>query len=113
MIMHILSYPAWRQTLQDGEYAPASLEKEGFIHCSKPDQVVDVANSIYKGQTGLFLMFIDEEKVESNIVYEDLYELGKLFPHIYGPLNLDAVTQIVEFIPDEDGNFTLPTGVLQ
>lgn len=113
MIMHICNYPAWRQTLQDGEYAPVSLKKEGFIHCSTPDQVVDVANSLYKGQTELFLLFIDEEKVESNVVYEDLYELGKLFPHIYGPLNLDAVTQIVEFTPDEDGNFKLPTGVIQ
>lgn len=111
MILHILSYPAWKQTLQEGEYAPASLEKEGFIHCSTSDQVVDVANSIYKGKTGLFLMFIDEKKVKSNIVYEDLYDLGKLFPHIYGPLNLDAVSQIVEFTPDEDGNFRLPSGV--
>lgn len=112
MILHILSYPDWRKTLLEGVYAPDSLNKEGFIHCSTSDQVLEVANSIYKGKTGLFLMFIDEEKVESNIVYEDLYDLGKLFPHIYGSLNIDAVTQIVEFTADEEGNFKLPTGVL-
>lgn len=112
MILHILNYSAWKQTLLDGEYAPSSLDTEGFIHCSTTDQVLGVANSIYKGKSDLFLMLIDEDKVESNIVYEDLYDLGKLFPHIYGPLNIDAVIKIVEFPADEEGNFKLPTGVL-
>lgn len=112
MILHILNYSAWKQTLLDGEYAPSSLDSEGFIHCSTTDQVLGVANSIYKGKSDLFLMLIDEDKVESNIVYEDLYDLGKLFPHIYGPLNIDAVIKIVEFPADEEGNFKLPAGVL-
>lgn len=113
MIMHILNHAAMKQTLFDGVYAPSSLQKEGFIHCSTPDQVLEVANSIYKGKSDLLLMLIDEEKVESRIVYEDLYELGKLFPHIYGPLNLDAVIQTVEFTPGADGEFKIPAGVLK
>lgn len=112
MIMHILNHTALKQMLLDGEYAPSSLQKEGFIHCSTTDQVLGVANSLYKGKRDLLLMLIDDTKVESEIVYEDLYELGKLFPHIYGPLNLDAIIQTLEFAPDAEGNFQLPAGVL-
>ncbi len=33
------------------------------------------------------------------------------FPHIYGPINLDAVIQVLDFEPDENGDFTLPTSL--
>lgn len=107
MILHIMHYSYLKKALLEGEYAPESLEEEGFIHCSTPEQVIDVANAIYKGQSGLFLLYIDERKVGPKIVYEDLYETGKLFPHIYGPLNMDAIERMVEFAPQADGTFKL------
>ncbi|WP_054955330.1 DUF952 domain-containing protein [Paenibacillus dakarensis] len=114
MIMHIMKYTAMKQILLDGVYTPSSLEKEGFIHCSTPEQLLGVANSLYKGETGLMLMLIDENKVEADIVYEDLYDTGKLFPHIYGPINFDAVIRMVEFTPTGvDGSFKMPEGVME
>ncbi|MFI2858253.1 DUF952 domain-containing protein [Paenibacillus sp. JSM ZJ436] len=104
MILHIMNTVAWKNALVAGEYAPPSLKKEGFIHCSTPEQLLNVANTFYKGQKGLFLLYIDESKVIPDIVYEDLYKTGKKFPHIYGPLNLDAVERIVEYNPDPDDN---------
>jgi uncharacterized protein (DUF952 family) len=50
--------------------------------------------------------------VEAQIVYEDLYETGKQYPHIYGALNLDAVVDVLDFAPNLDGEFTLPDSLI-
>lgn len=54
------------------------------------------------------LLYIDPDKVHSEIVYEDLYEAGDLYPHIYGSLNTDAALKIIDFLPKNDGTFELP-----
>ena len=81
---------------------------EGFIHCSTHEQVIQVANARFRGQSGLVLLFIDADKVAAEIIYENLEGGPQLFPHIYGELNVDAVAQVAEFAPDADGFFTLP-----
>jgi uncharacterized protein (DUF952 family) len=45
------------------------------------------------------------------VVYEDCYDSGQAFPHIYGPLNVDAVVNVVDFPPGKDGFFSLPAGI--
>jgi uncharacterized protein (DUF952 family) len=86
LIQHITTAAAWEAARADGSYRGDTLETEGFIHCSEPHQVADVAESFYKGRDGLVLLDIDPAKVTPEIKYEG----G--FPHIYGPLNVDAVT---------------------
>lgn len=108
MILHIIEVDAWLKAKDEGIYSPTSLEDEGFIHCSTKDQVVEVANLIYKGQGNLLLLTIDSTKVTVKIVYEDLYETGKLYPHIYGSLNVDAVINAVPLLPNSEGEFALP-----
>lgn len=108
MILHIIHQSDWDQAVSQGHYAPDSIEKEGFIHCSTAEQVVEVANFLYKGEKDLLLLYIDPEKVEAKIVFEDLYNTNKLYPHIYGPLNVDAVVKVVEFPWNSDGTFRLP-----
>ena len=97
MIYHIISKEEWQEAKKQGEYLPLSLEKDGFIHCSDLDQVEGVANNLYEGEDDLLLLAIDENEVDPEIVYEDLYDLGEKFPHIYGPLNTETVTDAVEF----------------
>ncbi|MBE4909733.1 DUF952 domain-containing protein [Bacillus luteolus] len=108
MILHILEVDTWLKAKNEGMYTPSSLEDEGFIHCSTKDQVLEVANFLYKGQENLVLLCIDSIKVRAEIVYEDLYETGKLYPHIYGGMNVDAVANVVPFLPNSDGTFRLP-----
>jgi len=81
---------------------------DGFIHCSTRDQVIQVANARFRGQSGLVLLHVDTDKVGSEIVYENLEGGQQLFPHIYGKLNVDAVERAAPFEPDADGWFTLP-----
>jgi len=115
MILHITTPGEWKSAQIKGEYTAPSLKSEGFIHCSKVEQTVDTANIFFKGQSGLILLCIDEKKLKSVCRYEDPTGggqhnpgVGKLFPHIYGPINFAAVEKVVEFPTNENGFFTLP-----
>lgn len=108
MILHIIEKEDWNKVENEEFYAPSSLELEGFIHCSTKEQVVIVANSFFKGHTNLLLLCIDSNKVDAKIVYEDLVDMGTMFPHIYGPLNIDAVSKVIVFNSSHDGSFQLP-----
>ena len=90
-----------------GLYRGDTLDSQGFIHSSTPDQIIRVANRLFRGNRGMVLLCIDSEKVREEIRYEDAGE-GDRFPHIYGPLNTDAVVRVLEFEPSEDGTFKLP-----
>ncbi len=70
MILHITTHREWENAKIEGEYLTPSLESEGFIHCSTFKQTVDTANIFFKGQTGLVLLCIDEDKLKSKIKYE-------------------------------------------
>jgi uncharacterized protein (DUF952 family) len=114
-ILHLASNESWLAAVKQGIYRADSLSMEGFIHCSKPSQIVDVANIFYRGQQGLVLLVIDPSKLEPELKWEAPAELkpvhvraGDLFPHIYGPLNLDAVVKVILFEPGMDGSFSLP-----
>lgn len=109
MILHIAHQSEWEEARAAGEpYTADSLAAEGFIHCSTPAQVLGPANELYHSQTDLVLLVIDPARLSADLVYEDCYESGQAFPHIYGPLNLDAVLRAVPFPPQPDGTFALP-----
>lgn len=109
IIFHIVQREVWQEAV--GSYRPEAFALEGFIHCSTIDQVVKVADARFRGQTGLVLLCIDTAKVAAEIRYENLEGGAELFPHIYGGLNTDAVTQVAEFEPGVDGYFALPAGL--
>lgn len=106
VIIHICSSALWAAA-KHSEYRCASLESQGFIHCSMPDQVIEVADYLFRGHRGLILLVIDPDRVIAPIRYEDAGN-GKLYPHIYGPLNSSAVLAVEPFEPNADGTFDLP-----
>jgi uncharacterized protein (DUF952 family) len=105
-ILHIATPQAWQQAQTNGSYQPEMFSREGFIHCSTPTQVVEVANRHFRGQTGLLLLKIEAERVRAEIRYENLEGGKQLFPHIYGELNLDAVVAVSDFEPQAGGTFS-------
>ena len=117
-ILHITTRADWDAARAAGSYRPASLALEGFIHCSTPAQVAGSASKFFRGRSDLVLLCIDEALVAADLRYEPPAMIGgapdpragELFPHIHGPLALDAVVRIVPFPCDSDGNFTLPPG---
>jgi uncharacterized protein (DUF952 family) len=119
MILHITTHKDWENALIEGEYNAPSLKSDGFIHCSTIKQTVDTANIFFKGQQGLVLLCIDENKLKHECKYEDPSgggkhdpSVGNLFPHIYGPINISAVINVVDFPSNENGLFTLPAEII-
>lgn len=109
LILHITSKAAWEIAQKNGFYSAPSLETEGFIHCSTPAQVIATAERFYAGQRGLALLVIDPTRVQVEVKYEaGTDKPDELFPHIYGTLNLDAVTRVLDFASDSAGKWGLP-----
>jgi uncharacterized protein (DUF952 family) len=116
MIYHITFFKEWQEAQQQGEYRVDSLETEGFIHCSTSSQILPVVEKYYQGQTGLLLLIIDPARLSSDLRWEPPsggapppgVPEGELFPHIYGPINLDAVVKVFDLEANPDGKYTLP-----
>ncbi len=111
-IFHIAFLRDWQTALENGKYSCQSLTTEGFIHFSQAEQVVATANRHYHGVSGLVLLRVNVKKLTARLKYETSTN-GEIYPHLFGPLNLDAVEKVVDFSPNSDGVFTnLPDQIL-
>ena len=116
MIFHITSHANWEEAQQRGDYRAESLETEGFIHCSTHSQVLPVAENFYKEQSGLILLCIEPTLLSSTLKWEAPsggtpptgVPEGDAFPHIYGPINLNAVVKVLDLKTDLNNKFILP-----
>jgi len=108
MIYHITEQHLIKTYKNDGYFECDSLKKEGFIHCSLKNQLLPVANHLFKGKHNLVIVCIDENKLNTKIIFEDLYNDGECFPHIYGKINSEAIDKIINFFPEKDGTYKLP-----
>jgi uncharacterized protein (DUF952 family) len=103
LIYHIAAVADWEQARRDGQYTTStrgrSLAEEGFIHASTASQVAQVADAFYRDAPDLVLLVIDTERVGPEIRDERVPGQLDPYPHIYGPLNVDAVVEIRPFTP--------------
>lgn len=106
MIVHMVSRRRWVEYADRKRYRHPSLDTEGFIHCSDPEQVEAMANGReWPADEDYLLLCIDPGRLEPEVVYE-----GEpvAYPHVYGPIGRKAVLDVVEFERGEDGEFVLP-----
>jgi uncharacterized protein (DUF952 family)/GNAT superfamily N-acetyltransferase len=116
MILHLLSREAWAEAQARGQLVAPSVATEGFAHCSTEHQMVDVANKYYSGANNMVLLSIDPTKLTSQLKFEPPAHLDgtpalphePMFPHIYGPINLDAVIEVIDFPCRSNGEFVAP-----
>lgn len=94
-IYHIAEPDRWDP--QATSYEAESLATEGFIHCSTAAQLPGVADAFYRGRSDLLLLSINPDEVGISVVYEDLYDHGDDFPHVYGPIPMQAITSAEPF----------------
>lgn len=112
-ILHIALVSDWEAAKAAGAYRVSTRGKtldDGatFIHAARPEQVSLVANFVYADVTEpLCLLVIDTERLVSALCDEELD--GISFPHIYGPLNLDAVVDVRRYERGTDGRWPAVT----
>lgn len=102
-IYHVARAKEWAGVEATGHYAPTSLANEGFIHASQADQLERLKRSgLFTADTNWTVLTIDPLKVQAEVRYEPGTDPpgvtsppDELFPHIYGPLNTEAVVNVI------------------
>jgi len=95
VIYHVTTAAEWQSAKENGDYTSPSLQAEGFIHCSANDaQVAGVLQRYFPGKTNLVRLSIDTNKLTSRFIYEWSPSTADTFPHVYGPINTDAVIEV-------------------
>jgi uncharacterized protein (DUF952 family) len=102
---HLTPRERWDAQRANTAYTPEPFESEGFIHCTDGEaNVVAVGNRYYTGDPrGMVCLVIDCELVNQEIRYEDP---ERIYPHIFGPLNTNAVVDVRSVRREADGSFT-------
>jgi uncharacterized protein (DUF952 family) len=98
LVHHLVRADEWRQRCTTGVdgYTPSSFETEGFIHFSTKSQIDGTVARYYSNVADLMVVTVAVERLSAELRYEDLSGNG-LFPHLYGPLNLDAVVDVARY----------------
>jgi uncharacterized protein (DUF952 family) len=117
-IVIISELAVWEQAQETKEYIQSTLDSTlsevGFIHCSFPDQTMEILNRKFTDRDGLVLLLIDVAKVTASVKFEAaLSGRPGTFPHIYGPMNIDAVYAVVALEKDGDGSFITPPELVE
>jgi uncharacterized protein (DUF952 family) len=102
-IYHLVLRRVWEQNVAE-PYRADSLTSEGFIHCSFAEQVAWAANRFYADADDLLVLHIDPERLTSSLG-EEPCDTGEIFPHIYGPLNREAVVKVEALRRGADGRW--------
>ncbi|GAA0941916.1 DUF952 domain-containing protein [Virgisporangium aurantiacum] len=105
-LFHLTEAATWEAARAAGEYRQSTrgvtLEQQGFIHCSLRHQVRPVAETFYADADDLVLLTVDLDKLTAPVRFESD------FPHIYGPIPVDAVVNVVPVTRDDTGRMVLP-----
>ena len=109
-IYHTCTRAEWQAAEAEGLYPGSSQDAaDGFIHFSARDQVAVSAAKHRAGQDGLVLLSVDAGALGDALKWEPSRG-GALFPHLYGPLPVAAVTKVDDLPLGADGYHVFPPG---
>ncbi len=107
-LVHLCSAADWSAARSRGQVHPESLDHSGFVHLSAPAQVHLPANRLFRGRDDLVLLRINAARLDSPLRWEAGVATdpeSMLFPHLYGPLPVEAVIDVAAYRPGPDGSF--------
>ncbi|HRY21604.1 MAG TPA: DUF952 domain-containing protein [Flexilinea sp.] len=113
MVYHICTQTSYESVKIRGKYSPDSLEKEGFIHFSSIRQILETANSFYRGEDDLVLLEVDEQLTDQIRFERPADHREGLFPHYYGELPVELIRRVLPFPHQADGTFKLPEEIAE
>jgi len=101
---HLVPSPVWDTQCAGEVYVPEAFAADGFVHCTDGEQaVIDTANRYYQGDARHYVVLsIDTDALAAPVRYEDA---GRTYPHVYGPIETEAVTLVRKIERDADGRF--------
>ena len=111
-LVHMCPADEWDADRPSGRRHPSSLDTDGFIHLSTPEQVRLPANRLFSGRRDVVLLWLDPARLDAPVRWEPGVPgdpEAMRFPHLYGPLPVAAVTAVTEYLPGPDGEFGTPT----
>ena len=105
MILHCVKKSIWEERKNKEYWGQRNLDAEGFLHCSTIDYFWRIIWLFEEEQEEFVIVCIDEEKLESEVCYEDGDNCGRAYPHIYGLVNNSAVVDVLPFLRDASGKY--------
>lgn len=101
---HLAPTEIWEAQKDTGTYLPEAFEQDGFIHATNGlDRLLWVANEFYTSDDRPHtVLVLDVSKLQADMRYDDPEEA---FPHIYGPLNRDAVIGQLDVVRGPHGTY--------
>lgn len=107
-IYKICGLAEWREAKAAGVYQGAPVDQQdGYIHFSASDQVLETANMHFAGRNDLLLLAVDAPMLGNDLKWE-VSRGGARFPHLYAPLDLDAVKWETALPLGSNGTFAFP-----
>lgn len=111
-IYHCALSDNWAAALLSGEYRQSTrdrtLDEEGFIHAALASQLRKVADDFYRGRDDVVLLTIDTSRLGSELRVENRHGKPERYPHVYGPVPVDAVVAVTPLRCRADGTLELP-----
>ena len=105
MILHCMRQATWEKRKDKELWGHRNIAADGFIHCTSPEYWWRIAPNFENESAALVIVCIDETKLHAEVRYEDGGDCGRLYPHIYGLVNRDAVTAVLPFLRDTQGRY--------
>jgi len=103
VLFHLFQGPQFQP-----DFEPPSLESEGFVHLSTAEQVLRTANRWFQQAGELRIAILDQEKLGTELRWEDTHGHGEDFPHLYAPIPPEALLTVARLPRDEGGKFCRP-----
>ncbi len=105
MIAHCMKKIKWDKLKEEAYWGHQSVEIEGFVHCSPIKYLWRVLPNFEDEEEKLVIICIDEDKLKSEVKWEDDGNYGRSYPHVYGTINNDAVIMVLDYLKDEQGHY--------
>jgi uncharacterized protein (DUF952 family) len=104
---HLVPRSEWEAADPSRPYVPAAFGQDGFVHCTDgADEVAATANRYFGTFDGeLLALVLDRSQLGAPVRYEDP---RRVFPHVYGPIERDAVVEVLTMPRDGAGHFQAP-----
>lgn len=95
IVYHIANTDAWNKSQNFDDYAPDNYSADGFIHCSKKDQLFGVAQRYYFKIIDVVILAIETDLLSTKWIMENTDGGTELFPHIYGKITHSAIQEVL------------------